>query len=163
MNDNGAFAIGFLGILGAILVINQVSTLYRTLWQPISRWLTRHIVLPRLFHGRHLFNPTRVEVLCHLIHWVATILYNTCGVTSLSQAASRAAQIAIIHIVPLLVSYQLGSVARALGLSLNAVLKIHQSVAVMATVQGALHGLIQLLIAGGWKGSMVFKIMVCFH
>ena len=162
MNINSGYAIGFLGIFGARLAINQVSLLYRTLWPPISRWLVRHVVLPRLFHGRHIFNPTRVELLCHLLHWVAVIVYNTCGVTDLSQAASRAAQIAVVHIVPLSISYRLSFVSRALGLSLNTVLKVHQSLAVVTTLQSALHGLILTQIAEGWTGSMVFEIMVYF-
>ena len=161
MNIHIAFAAGFLGIFGAALVINRVSKLYRTFWLAISGRLVRHVLLLRLFHGRHIFNPTRAELLCHLLHWVATIVYNTWRVTNLSQAALRAGQIAVINIVPLLVTYQLGFASSAFGLSLNAVLKVHQSLAVMALVQGALHSIIQLLIEGQTK-PMLFQIMVVF-
>ena len=88
-------------------------------------------MLLRLFRGQHIFNPTRIGLLCHLLHWAAVIVYTTSGVNDLSRAASRAAQIAVIHVVPSAVSYQLSFVSHALGLSLNAVLQVDQSLAVM--------------------------------
>lgn len=160
MNINRGIAVGFLGIFSAVFIVNQVSKLYRTFWPPISRWFVRHVVLPRLSHGRHMFNPTRVELLCHLLHWVAVILCSSLSVTNLSHAASRAGHIAVVHIVPLSISYQLSFVSRAFGLSLNAMLKVHRSLAIMATIQSTLHGLLRLQIAGGYTKLTLFQTMV---
>lgn len=160
LENHDGFAIGFLGILVAAWVICQVTTLYQTFWPPTIRWFRKRIVLPRLFHGRHFFNPSRLQVICHLLHWVATILYNTYDVASLAQAASRAGQIAVVHIVPLLVSYQLGYVSQTLGISMKSVLELHISMGLMATVQGVVHTFIHWRMAGRLLGPMVFQITV---
>lgn len=160
MNIDRGFAVGFLGIFGAIFIINQVSKIYRTFWPSVSRWFVKHMVLPRLSHNRHKFNPTRVELLCYLLHWVMVILCNSLNVANISHAASRAGQIAIIHIVPLSISYQLSFVSSAFGLSLNAMLKVHRSLAIMATIQSTLHGLIRLQTAGGYTKLTLFQTMV---
>ena len=106
--------------------------------------MRRHLLLPTVFRGRHIINPTRVEVLCHLLHWTAAIIYNTWNVDSINQAALRAGQLALIHLVPLLITYQLAFVSSVLGISLNIVGKVHQSLAVMALVQGILHSVLHL-------------------
>lgn len=135
MNINCGFAIGFFSIFGAILVVSHVPKLCRKYGPPTSRWMVGHVLLPRIFHSRHMINPSRVEVLCHLLHWTAVIVYNTWNVDSLGQAALRAGLLAIIHVVPLLITYQLGFVSSVLGISLNLVGKLHQSLAVMVLVQ----------------------------
>jgi hypothetical protein len=91
-----------------------------------------------------MINPTRVEVLCHLLHWTAVIVYNTWNVDSLGQAALRAGQLAVIHMVPLLITYQLGFMSSVLRISLNVVGKVHQSLAVMVLLQGMLHSVLHL-------------------
>ena len=63
---------------------------------------------------------------------------------SLGQAALRAGQLAIIHIVPLLITYQLAFVSSVLRISLNVVGKLHQSLAVIALAQGMLRSVIHL-------------------
>ena len=163
MNINSGFASGFFAIFGAVLVVNQASRLCRAYWPPMSRWVIRHVLHPRLFRGRHTFNPTRVEVLCHLLHWTAVIVYNTWDVDSLGRAALRAGQLAVIHIVPLLITYQLGFVSSILGLSLNVVGKVHQSLAVMALVQSMLHSVIHLQTEERQTKSMLFQIIVFVH
>ena len=62
-------------------------------------------------------------------------MYNTGDGAGVSEAASRAGLIAVIHIVPLLIAYQLGFVPNALGLSINVLLKEYQALAVMATMR----------------------------
>ena len=163
MNINSGFAIGFFSIFGAVLVVNHVSNICRKYWPPTSRWMVRHVFLPRLFLGRHTINPTRVEILCHLLHWTAAIVYNTWDVDSLGRAALRAGQLAVIHVVPLLITYQLGFVSNILGLSLTFVGKVHQSLAVMALVQGTLHSVIYLQTGERQTKSMLFQIMVPVH
>ena len=71
-------------------------------------------------------------------------MYNTWNVDSLGQAALRAGQLAVIHVVPLLITYQLAFVSNILGLSLNVVGKVHQSLAVMVLVQSMLHSVLHL-------------------
>jgi hypothetical protein len=107
-----------------------------------------------------MINPTRVEVLCHLLHWTAVIVYNTWNVDSLGQAALRAGQLAVIHVVPLLITYQLGFVSNILGLSLNVVRKVHQSLAVMVLVQGMLHSVLHFQTEE-WQAKLTpFQIAV---
>lgn len=122
--------------------------------------MVKHVLLPRLFHRRHLINPTRVEVLCHLIHWTAVITYNTWNVNTFGQAALRAGQLGIIHVLPLQITYQLAFVSSVLGLSLNNVKKVHQSLAVMVLVQGMLHSAIHLSTTKTITGLTPNRIIV---
>ncbi len=163
MNINCGFAIGFFSIFGTLLIANQVSKVCRACWPPISRWTVRHVLLPRLFRGRHIFNPTRTELLCHLLHWTAVIVYSTWDVDSLSGAALRAGQLAVIHVVPLLITYQLGFVSRLLGLSFNVTGRVHQSLAFMALVQSILHSAIHLQTGGKQIETMVSQTIVFVH
>ena len=160
MNINRGFAIGFFSIFGAVLVVNHVSRLCRRYWPLISRWMVKHVLLPRVFRGRHLINPTRVEVLCYLLHWTAVIIYDTWNVDSFGRAASRAGELAVIHIVPLLITYQLAFVSSVLGVSLDTVKKAHQSLAVMVLLQGMLHSALHLSIAKTDTGLTPNRIAV---
>lgn len=160
MNLNRGFAIGFFSIFGALLIANHVAKLCRACWPLISRWTVRHILLPRLFRGRHICNPTRIELLYHLLHWTAVILYNTWDVDGLGRAALRAGQLAVIHVVPLLITYQLGFVSRVLGLSFGAIGRVHQSLAFMALLQAILHCVIHLQVEKNQAKSMVSQITV---
>ena len=163
MDINRGFAIGFFAIFGAALVVNHISKLCRTYWPPTLRWMVRHVLLPRLFVGLHIFNPTRIEVVCHLLHWTAVVVYNTWNVHNLVQAGLRAGQLAVIHIVPLLITYQLSFVSSLLGLSLDVVANVHQSLAIMALVQGVLHSVAQLHIAERQNKFTLFQISVFVH
>lgn len=163
MNITRGFAIGFFSIFGALLIANHVSKVCRACWPPISRWTTRHVLLPRLFGGRHIFNPTRIELLCHLLHWTAVIVYNTWDVDSLGRAALRAGQLAVIHVVPLLITYRLGFVSRVLGLSFNVTGRVHQSLALMASVQSIVHIAIHLQTDEKQIKSMVFPTIVFIY
>ena len=130
MDINQIFAIRFLGTFGLLLVWRLiVSIWYHALrcFRILIFWtsaklrmvreksyglLLRHILLRRVLRGRYFLNPTRVELLYHVAHWTATIFYSTFRVGTLDQAANRAAQLATIHMVPLLVAYQLSFISR---------------------------------------------------
>ena len=160
MNINYGFAIGFFSTFGAVFVVNHVSKLCQKYGPSTSRWMYKHVLLPRIFHDWHLFNPTRIEVLCHLLHWTAVIIYDIWEVDSLNHAALRAGQLAAIHVVPLLVTYQLAFVSSVLSLSLNVVRKIHQSLAIMVLVQGMLHIVLHLQTTGMLIKLTPFQIAV---
>ena len=129
-------------------------------WSKMSKWVFREVLLSRLFRGQHVLNPTRIELLCHLAHWTAVIVYNTWGVDSLDKFALRTGQLAVVHVVPLLITYQLGFVASVFGVSLHVVEKVHQSLAAMVLVQGLLHSIIHLLSNWDEVSSTLVQIMV---
>lgn len=157
------FSIGFFSIFGALFIATSASQLWRAWLPPASRWLSRHLLVPRLFRERQSVNPTRVELLCHLFHWTAVIVCNTCHVVDLNEAATRSGQLAVIHMVPLLIAYQLGFLSRLLGVSYNAIKTVHQSLAFMALMQSTLHVVLQLQINDTHIQSMMFQIIVSIH
>lgn len=156
MNNNEIFAAAFLGVFGVALFYSQATTILTNYSRPTAEWVARHALLPKIFRGRHFFNPTRIELLFHLAHWVLTIIYNTYDVHNLSQAATRASQLAVIHVIPLLATHQLSFVSDNLGLPLNGILKIHASLGLMALIQGILHSLIEIQVIGEW-GSLAIS------
>ena len=88
-----------------------------------------------------------------MLHWTTVIVFNSWNVDRL----------AVIHTVPLLISYQLAFVSSVLGLSLHIGLKVHQSLAIMALVQGMLHSIIYLQAEERQIQLMFFPILVFVH
>lgn len=160
MEIQAVFGIAFLGVFGTRLLYHQAFVLARRAYPTISGRFVRHISLPRLFRGRHFINPTRIEVLCHIVHWTSAIIYNAYGVRSLSHAATRAAQIAVIHAVPLLAAHQLSFVSHALGLPLGSVYKMHASLGIMTTIQGTFHSIVRLRDMDKWVETTVYGTIV---
>ena len=154
-------AASFLGMIAALLMVHQTSKLIRVYGPPTSRWIFKQVLLPKLFRGQHKFNLTRIALLCHLLHWTLAIWYNVWKVRDLDHASSRASQMSIIHLVPLLASRDLASVADAFGVSLATVLTVHPSLAVMALVQGGIHVVIHYHIAKEEAKPVVFRTIVC--
>ena len=79
------------------------------------------------------------------------------------QAASRAGELAVIHLVPLLITYRLGYVSRLLGLSFEQTGTVCQSLAVMTLVQCIIHSAAPLPTDGKRINSMVSETIVFIH
>jgi hypothetical protein len=121
----------------------------------------KHVLLSRIFGDPDTLNPTVTEFLCHLVHWSVTLMYNVLDVADFSIAASRAGQMAVINIVLLAISHHLAFVSYAFGFSLHTLTKIHQSLAVMGTIQGILHSLMQYAVARGRSSpELLLQIVV---
>lgn len=147
MEVDRIYAIGLLGLFAALLVGHQGSKVIRSgysHWGALCNYADTHLVLPKIFQGRLFFNPTRSEALCHVLHWISVIIFDTYRVTTLSAAEKRTALLAVIHLVPLVVSLQLSHIANSVGLSARTVSKIHASIGLMATLQGVAHASMHL-------------------
>ena len=139
MDLYSAFATGFLGALCAILLISIVIRASRRAVPHVSRWLTRHIVMSRVFKRRHTINPTRAQITCIIAHWGITAFYNIFRVQNISQASTRAGQLGLLHVIPLLSPMQIVFSSHALDISLVNAEYTHITLGSMAVIQGGLH------------------------
>lgn len=160
MNTPELYMIIFLGAIATVIFIRQSISISKRARSPVYGWVLRHIIYPRLFENKHLVNPGRGDVVLHLLHWGTTAAFNTIGIKEWSQASVRAAQIAIVHVFPLLASRQLSFVADLVGLSLGSMQKLHASFGTMAFVQGLLHVVISAQGITLSSSSVIFGMAV---
>lgn len=86
--------------LGRIL-LRAVKTLHRQ----ILFLIFKHLVYPFVFRRRFIFPPlSRYVLLLQIIYWGGTIACNIISVPTLSSAGSRAANLAVANLVPLLLT-----------------------------------------------------------
>lgn len=88
-------------------------------------------------------------------------IFNTCKVSDIGEAASRAAFAAVTHILPLVFSGQVSFVSHSFGISPKVGLSFHGTFGVMAAVQGALHGTLKLLETKVWTWQTRLGLLVC--
>lgn len=150
-----AFAIGFLGSFGAFLLFRVATRISRTTYSRISRWWTRYVVTSRVFRSRHTFNPTRAQLICLVVHLGVTAFYNAFRVQTTSQASTRAGQLCLLHLVPLLFPMQVTYTSYALDISLSNAKYAHIALGSMAIIQGCLHCILQFV-----HGSQLHEMSV---
>jgi hypothetical protein len=148
MDLYGAFATGFLGAFCVILLIRITTRAFRRSIPPVSRWLARHIVMSRVFDRRHT------------AHWGITAFYNVFRVRTISQASTRAGQLGLLHMIPLLSPMQTVLSSHALDISLTTAEYIHITLGSMAVVQGCLHCILNYAQETRPQKMGVFEIMV---
>jgi hypothetical protein len=160
MDLYAAFAIGFLGSFGALLLLRVVTRISRTTYSRISRWWTRHVVTSRTFKSQHTFNPTRAQLICLFVHLAVTSFYNSFRVHTISQASTRAGQLCLLHAVPLLFPMQVAYTSYALDISLGNAKYAHVALGIMAIVQGCLHCILQYVQGSQLEEMSVSQILV---
>lgn len=164
MEIDRIYAIGLLGLLAALFVGHQGLRAVRfghRQCKILCKYAHAHLALPKIFQGRLFLNPTRLEAFFHITHWVAVVVFDTFRVNSLHTAQTRTAQLAVIHLVPLMVSFQLSCTADSLGLSLKTFLKLHGSLGLMATLHGIAHAGMHLWTRHGSAHQGPIGILVC--
>ena len=139
------FTFIFFGLLCLPLLSRAILWIHSRIRAPISMFVQRHFVLPRVFRRRRLINPTRAEVICCIAYWGITCFFNLYSVTTMTSAARRAGLIAIFNLVPLIISNQLSLLAQVLDVPLHRCLHIHIQLGAMVAVQSLLHGGLHML------------------
>lgn len=134
-------------LLLTLFVVVVISNGFRIIsrFEKKHRWMDRHLTIPRIFDNQYIQTPTRLQTLCHLLHLSTVVLYNCLHVTNLEQLASRAGQLCILHMVPLLSANHLEFISQILGLSRNTIFGCHMTIGLMALAQGVLHSVINLV------------------
>lgn len=160
MDLYAAFAIGFLGVFGAFLLLRVATRISRTTYSRISRWWTRYIVTSRVFSTHHTFNPTRAQLICLVVHLAVTAFYNAFRVQTVSQASTRAGQLCLLHVIPLLFPMQIAYTSYALDISLGNAKYAHVALGTTAIIQGCLHCILQYVQGSRLQKMSVSQILV---
>jgi hypothetical protein len=127
---------------GAVLLLRRyvIGSLRYILNPRIISLFARHILHPYLLQRRHLWGPIgRFRSFLHLLHLGGTLACNVLGVHSLGEARSRAASLAMLHLIPALFSPHLGFAADLMGLPLHTYYHLHGTLGLMAFLQGIIH------------------------
>jgi hypothetical protein len=88
---------------------------------------------------RFIGRVSRFKILCNVAYWGGTIVCNVVGIRNLSEAGNRAARLAVLHLVPLLMTTRLSLAADLLGMPLNVYTAIHRTAGWMVIAQSILH------------------------
>jgi hypothetical protein len=129
------------GLAGFLLLQRYVARCIRFVLNPRLIFLFfRCLVLPYIFRRRRLWGPvTRLQIISHAIYLGGTFTCNIWGVSGFAAASSRAASLAVLHLVPALFVPQLSLAADITGISLSVCHQLHRTLGLMACFQSALH------------------------
>jgi hypothetical protein len=87
-----------------------------------------------------LWGPVeRFRATLHLLHFGCTLACNIVGINSFTAAQSRAGSLALLHLIPLLITPHLNMAASIFGLSLPAYRHVHQAIGLIAVLQNIIH------------------------
>lgn len=106
---------------------------------------------------------SRAWVLVQLLYWVGTGFGNFMATHGLRDIGTRAGNIALINLIPLVFNGRLSLLADLLGIPLRSYIQLHGTFGVMACVQTILHTYITIH-EEGWNphtALQLYGILVC--
>jgi hypothetical protein len=141
----------FGGIVALLCLRNIAQYLFRQCRPKVMVFYLRHLILPPLVQStRFMVRTSRLEVLCNLAYWGATIACNLVGVHDRSDVGSRAARLAVLHFIPLSMTMRLSLAADLVGIPLHVHTSLHRALGWMVAAQSILHMITVRLTAGNW-------------
>ncbi|PGH19274.1 hypothetical protein AJ80_04027 [Polytolypa hystricis UAMH7299] len=145
MNVPEVYSIAVAGSIITLLVIRAimfvlvacrlVACLLLSLSTKSSRFL--FIYFPKLYH--RVSRVVSRYFLLQILYFCGTAACNFIGVGSTAQAGSRAAQLAVVNLVPVLLASSHDFGARMLGISLRTYGSIHTTSSLMVFIQSLIH------------------------
>lgn len=151
-----------IGAVGFLLIAHRLScclhiyslpfravTYLRFPWPSIQLFLFKHFAYPFLYRRpRVLASMTRLGAILRVAYWALTATCNLYKAGTLAEVGGRSASLAVITLVPLLLTGRLSLVADLLGISLRSYVRIHGTMGIMACVQALIHILISIKVRG---------------
>lgn len=136
-------AIGFM-----VSFIAQRYALYcfRFLLNPeLLLFFERQIIRRRLWRRTSFWRPMGFfRMFLHILHIAGTLVCNIVGVNDWSEASLRAGSLALLHLIPTLISPHLSLVAHYMGVPLPTMNLFHLSSGFMVLLQSAIHVIISV-------------------
>jgi hypothetical protein len=111
------------GVGGFLLLHKYIISSLRELFNPrIHLLFYRYIVQPYLLRRGRFWAPiSRLQAALHILYLGSTLACNVLGITTLADARSRAGSLALLHLIPSLLSPNLALPASFMGLPLLAI------------------------------------------
>jgi len=160
MDPSQILAYILLGAVSLAVVLRLYRFLAHGPFRRLVSWILHYVVYPRLFPGHHLFNPARINAIMYCLHWTGTLFCNIYRIGTLTEAGRRAGSIAMVHLVPLLATPQLGICAEIFGLSITSIRLLHEAFGLMAAAQSGLHTAVAMHDNLLTTPSFIFKLIV---
>ena len=128
-----------------LLLVNINRWLGVHVYTPSHSAIVRNLAYPFLYGRNRFVDPiSRLDFILQLIYWTGTLAFNIVGVNNFLDASKRAAEIAIVHLVPLLAGSRLSLAADALGLPFRTWYQVHKTAGLMVFVQSMAHTILLL-------------------
>lgn len=148
---------GISNLATAIIHSRQVTTFMATHLYPYLYRRQRFLLF-------NLPPISRLVAVLQFLYWAVTIIFNTIGASTLSEAGSRAGSIAIFNFVPLVMADRLGFMADVMDMPIRNLLHVHKSIGVMTILQTAAHVTLKCLSGEfsirGSESDRKFELMV---
>lgn len=154
--------------LGGILSLLGLKTFleftYHQLYPLALIFYLRYCTLSALPRTRWIGHLSWSEMIMTVSYWAGTLICNVIAVKSLADAGSRAASLAILHLVPLLLASRLHFAADLLGIPLRILTIIHRMAGWMVILQCVTHIAIIAQTRGiQWRDDRQQKGIIVSH
>jgi hypothetical protein len=143
-------------ILGGTLLLMSLYRLY-IIFSRSFAWRIRFFLFKYCFYPLVFGKRSRAWVFFQLIYWSGTFLCDFLATHGLRDIGNRAANIAIVNLILLVISGRPALIADILGISLFSYIEIYRTVACMALVQAAIHIGVSVH-AAGWHPKTSLQI-----
>ena len=154
------YAITASGIFGCLLVI-QLATRLANVIQPLHILFLRHLFYPFFLNRYQLFGPwTRIQVVIQAIYLTAVCFCSGYQTSGWQEVGTRAGMLALINLLPAYFGPHLSFVGDIFGLSLSTYHLIHTTTAVVSTMLGFLHVVINVAHRTSVISAQIFGQLV---
>jgi hypothetical protein len=132
------------GFMMSFMVQRYAAYCLRFLLNPeLLLLFERHVIRRRLWRRRTLWGPMGFfRMFLHILHIAGTLVCNAVGVNNWSEASLRAGSLALLHMIPTLISPHLSLVAHYVGVPIPTMNLFHTSSGFMVLLQSAIHVII---------------------
>jgi hypothetical protein len=133
----------YMIILGGCVVLLLLLRIVSIPQGRMSGSVQKHLLYPYFYRRFRLLPPaTRYGVLLQITYWSVSLTCNFVRIGSIAEIGTRAANLSVLNLIPLLFASRLSFVADFLGISLQRCQQLHSSMGLMASLQALTHILI---------------------
>lgn len=144
------YTCGVLIVIVSFRICRVLQAYHREIYFCGRKLFLKHLALPVVLARRQCVGPiTRLQLFSQSAYWLTTLVFNVARSKGLPDAASRAASLALLHVIMLVGMGRMSLFADLLCLPLRSYWKIYRSVGWMTVVQSTIHLSIRVYLQGG--------------
>lgn len=151
MDSVEIYSIAAGSVLTLLILYQILARLIMTVVPVVRGFWDRHVLYRYVLRRRRFFpGLSRAKFFFGFLYWTGNIISVCVSGISWQSVSVRTGNLALVNLLPLYCSSQLGYGADLLGLSLSTMKSIHRHVAIMVCVNALIHTIITLEKTG-WQ------------